>query len=82
MKTNRAHKQKYQNNTQLFPGTSGIPFPFLFHLSTIEQAGKLDPIPETDWSCFYRKRPMEDLDHGGAYARELGAGSQEMAIRE
>ena len=79
MISDRVAKQKYQINTQLFPGATGIPASFLFNLSTNSSPAGLETIASIHSNCCNGTRPVEIMGYINFDASELGPGMQEMA---
>ena len=59
---NNGAEQKYQNNTQLFPGPDYIPASFVCYLLSASPKKQLARIPTTDKRCFKRSIAMEIMD--------------------
>lgn len=78
--TDRDHKQKYQINSQLLPGTARIPFSLFYDLLPIIQASQLEGFLSPGWGRFPWIPSMEILAGPAVDGSELGTGGIEMAI--
>ena len=69
---NNGAEQKYQNNTQLFPGSHYIPASFVCYLLSVASKKQLARISPTDKKCHQQFISMETVDCCFSDVRELG----------